>query len=631
MELMKKRKRLTEVEARYFMHQIFSAIQYLHKNHIIHRDLKLGNLFLSEKMEIKTGDFGLATVVTFDGERKRTICGTPNYLAPEILKNLGHSYEVDIWSCGVILYTMLVGTPPFETSDVKTTYKRIKSNLYKFPSSIAMSDTAKNFIKKMLNPEPSKRPTVREALLDDFFTSREFCIQLPTVCPDTLMEMIPEMCSNSTLRRRQNPTPVVPDIVTAKKLDLVTPRAPLRSLNQNTIGNRPQTAAATDYKYDHAPSVKVSLRPTMPMSARPSTKSTTPVSSRGKFKVYEDPETPSSKLSSAKKVAFSGRKKSTTPSPPSIKKDDLIYEHHYLPIQLDNNQRNEMSESTEIQPDVHHQNNNDNNKDKMEETCDNEELTKMHDKIEESFANAESGAKLSPIVPDMSTNTSGADHNENRFVLRVSSWQDFSTDYGLAYRLSNGLTGAYFNDHTKIVFNHQKGNVDYVIARKDREGYFDEVIGFPHIELNYPRDLTKKMLLIKYFKHCLDKKGGESSIQYNHLTDVSNNNHVTASNYYDGAYGSDKPYNYVYVKRWQKTNNSIVFRLTDRTVQVCFFDKTEIILGNEARYVTYIDKQGQMHTRSLEDPELHKWPEVTKRLQYTKDIIYQMIPSNNNQ
>ena len=67
--------------------------------------LKLGNLFLNEKMEIKLGDFGLATKLEFDGEKKKTICGTPNYIAPEILDGkCGHSYEVDIWSLGVIMY-----------------------------------------------------------------------------------------------------------------------------------------------------------------------------------------------------------------------------------------------------------------------------------------------------------------------------------------------------------------------------------------------------------------------------------------------------------------------------------------------------------------------------------------------
>jgi polo-like kinase 1 len=72
--------------------------------------LKLGNLFVGDKMEIKLGDFGLATKLEFDTEKKRTICGTPNYIAPEILDGrIGHSYEVDVWSLGVIIYTLLIG------------------------------------------------------------------------------------------------------------------------------------------------------------------------------------------------------------------------------------------------------------------------------------------------------------------------------------------------------------------------------------------------------------------------------------------------------------------------------------------------------------------------------------------
>jgi polo-like kinase 1 len=88
--------------------------------------LKLGNLFIGEKMELKIGDFGLATKITFEGEKRRTFCGTPNYIAPETLDNKkGHSYEVDIWAIGIILYTLFIGRPPFETYDVKSTYKRI--------------------------------------------------------------------------------------------------------------------------------------------------------------------------------------------------------------------------------------------------------------------------------------------------------------------------------------------------------------------------------------------------------------------------------------------------------------------------------------------------------------------------
>jgi polo-like kinase 1 len=135
---------------------MISALKYMHAHKVIHRDLKLGNLFLNDKMEVKIGDFGLATKLEFEGDRKRTICGTPNYIAPEILEGkTGHSYEVDIWSLGVIIYTLLVGKPPFETADVKTTYQRIKKIHYGFPEHLKLSKESKSLITKILVLDPA--------------------------------------------------------------------------------------------------------------------------------------------------------------------------------------------------------------------------------------------------------------------------------------------------------------------------------------------------------------------------------------------------------------------------------------------------------------------------------------------
>lgn len=91
-DLLKRKKKLTESEIQYYMIQLLDALIYLHQEKVIHRDLKLGNLFLDEKMTIKLGDFGLASKLDFPGEKRRTICGTPNYIAPEILESKGHSY-----------------------------------------------------------------------------------------------------------------------------------------------------------------------------------------------------------------------------------------------------------------------------------------------------------------------------------------------------------------------------------------------------------------------------------------------------------------------------------------------------------------------------------------------------------
>lgn len=121
------------------MLQLISAVEYMHSNRVIHRDLKLGNIFLSADMEMKVGDFGLAAKLEFSEEKKRTMCGTPNYIAPEIVEgSVGHSYEVDIWSMGVICFAFLFGRPPFETNEVKLTYKKIKSCEYTFPVTVSL-------------------------------------------------------------------------------------------------------------------------------------------------------------------------------------------------------------------------------------------------------------------------------------------------------------------------------------------------------------------------------------------------------------------------------------------------------------------------------------------------------------
>ena len=177
-ELLKRRKRLTEKETQYYTYQLLLALKYLHSLKILHRDIKLGNLFLTENMEIKLGDFGLATKLEYEGERKRTICGTPNYIAPEVLEG-SHCYEADIWSIGVMIYTLLVGYPPFQTSSLQSTYKRIKASLYAFPKNLALSAQAKDVISQILVCDPCKRITIDQLFAHEFFTGNEMPIHVP--------------------------------------------------------------------------------------------------------------------------------------------------------------------------------------------------------------------------------------------------------------------------------------------------------------------------------------------------------------------------------------------------------------------------------------------------------------------
>jgi polo-like kinase 1 len=228
MELHKRRKALTEPEVRYLFRQTILAVAYLHQVKVIHRDLKLGNLFLNDDMEIKLGDFGLATRVEMDGERKKTLCGTPNYIAPEVLTKKGHSYEVDIWSLGCILFTLLVGKPPFETKTLKDTYQRIKKNEYHIPAYI--SQEARLLIGRLLQPLPTARPTAEDILTDPFFSSGHIPIRLPISCLTTAphFKKAHEMTSRKPLADHNAPgsvgvaeggaKPIIPAYMIAEKI-----------------------------------------------------------------------------------------------------------------------------------------------------------------------------------------------------------------------------------------------------------------------------------------------------------------------------------------------------------------------------------------------------------------------------
>ncbi|XP_017006465.1 serine/threonine-protein kinase polo [Drosophila takahashii] len=193
MELHKRRKSITEFECRYYIYQIIQGVKYLHDNRIIHRDLKLGNLFLNDLLHVKIGDFGLATRIEYEGERKKTLCGTPNYIAPEILTKKGHSFEVDIWSIGCVMYTLLVGQPPFETKTLKDTYSKIKKCEYRVPS--YLRKPAADMVIAMLQPNPESRPAIGQLLNFEFLKGSKVPMFLPVSC----LTMAPRIGSNDTI------------------------------------------------------------------------------------------------------------------------------------------------------------------------------------------------------------------------------------------------------------------------------------------------------------------------------------------------------------------------------------------------------------------------------------------------
>ncbi|KAG5841322.1 serine/threonine-protein kinase PLK2b [Anguilla rostrata] len=178
--ILKARKILTEPEVRYYLRQIMSGMRYLHEHKILHRDLKLGNFFVSESMELKVGDFGLAARLEPVGSRRKTICGTPNYLSPEVLNKQGHCCESDVWALGCVMYTMLLGKPPFETCNLKETYRCIREARYTLPSTLSLP--ARQLIASMLAKNPQDRPSLENILTHEFFTQGFTPERLPASC-----------------------------------------------------------------------------------------------------------------------------------------------------------------------------------------------------------------------------------------------------------------------------------------------------------------------------------------------------------------------------------------------------------------------------------------------------------------
>lgn len=437
-ELLKRRKRLTEIEVQCYLLQIIASLVYLQGRKIIHRDLKLGNFFISEKMEIKVGDFGLAAAVRHDGEKKRTICGTPNYIAPEVLENKGHSYEIDIWAVGVVAYTLLVGKPPFETTDVKTTYKRIKMNAYTFPDNMMVSDLSKDLISRILITDPAKRLTLTQIQNHEFFHQTN---------------LIPKLLPASTLA----------------------------------------CAPSTNFLKQH---MQIAINP-----------------GQNSSRVAETAQSVSK------------------PSPRQLR-DEVCTERTQKKLEIIKS------------PKTIHQ---------AEEIC-------------------------------------------------VYKWVDYSNKYGLGYNLTNGATGVFFNDSSKILI--QLGSEKFKYYERKNGEKQDSCVTY---QLNgFPKELQKKITLLNHFQKYLE---GDTKPDH----DLPRNEEKDDD---------------VYVKKWIKTKHAVMFRLSNKIVQVKFKDHTEIILSSETRLVTFINKKLERIVYKLSNALESDNVEMTKRLKYTKELLATMLNNN---
>eukprot|EP00644_Phytophthora_capsici_P008348 jgi/Phyca11/114488/e_gw1.26.525.1 len=479
-DLMRRRKRLSESEVRFFMRQLVDGLAYLHENLVIHRDLKLGNLFLTDDMRLKIGDFGLATRLDSPEDRKRTMCGTPNYIAPEILSGQrgdGHSFEVDIWSTGVVMYTLLVGRPPFETNDVKATYKRIRANQYDFPEDARISRSAQSLVRGILRSDPGARPSL-EQILKHPFLAEEF---VPTTLPRTALLVTPPSCKPQSFATRHS--------------------------ESDPARRRTNTAA---------------------------------------------PDTSSS--ANVLEAAYK-----------SLSRFFYLQEHS----RSDRGGEHRLSASSSAASIV----------------AEAQKLKQIRDEAEE----------IQPLVPAK---------------LWISQWVDYTSKYGIGYMLSNGGSGVYFNDSTKMISSADGKEFEY-IERQSNQNPGPEVRSRYTMD-NYDPALNKKVTLLGHFKgYLVDARAenDEADTLENQLT---------------------RSFSMVFVKKWVKTRHAVLFQLSNGTIQFNFFDKSKLMLSANARISTYLNRDGNLTVFSSSMAILTtERPDLAKRLRYAKDMLQQMVRTEN--
>ena len=522
-ELYKRRKTLTEIEVQCYMIQLIKGLQYLHSHKIIHRDLKLGNLFLTDKMELKIGDFGLATKLDYDGEKKRTVCGTPNYIAPEVLEG-EHSYEVDVWAIGIIIYTLLIGKPPFESRDINVTYKHIKEIDFKFPDNAKISYAAIKLIKRILVKNPEDRPSFDEILIDDFFNQGS---------------AIPKLLPSASL-------------ATAPTLDYIKRFIPNLDLNGVSKLQEQEKIEEEIRKQKEKEKEKEKQAKEKENQAKEKEKQT---------KEKENKEGKSDEKNNKEK-----EKENTTAGEGSTKDISTVNE----------NENKNME-------------NNDKEKEKEKE-------------------------KLKEVD------------------IFVTKWVDYSSKYGIGYLLSNNLIGVYFNDCTKLIYNPRTAKLSFIErnATKDKDMMYNFGIK------EAPKELQKKILIFQQFKKYFEEelnpektdKDKDKDAKSHHKSRKKKSDKNKEEEKKEKPEDKEQEGDNVFLRKWLRTNQAIIFRLSNKTIQVIFKDKTEIILFDDM--VSYKDKKKYVKTYKVDDAINSSNFEMDKRIKYVQNIFTKIISIHNN-
>ncbi|EUC65454.1 Serine/Threonine kinase catalytic domain protein [Rhizoctonia solani AG-3 Rhs1AP] len=676
MDMLRRRKRYTEPEARFFLIQVIGACQYMHSHQVIHRDLKLGNLFLDRDMNVKVGDFGLAALIEKPGERKKTICGTPNYIAPEVLFDTanGHSFEVDTWSIGVILYTLVVGKPPFQTKDVKTIYKRIRDNKYEFPPERPISPDVQNLISVILTPVPEERPTLIEILEHPFFTQGIVPSHIPISAQDVAPSFrnVTRQASRANLRRLRALAGVPED--DDPSISMNTSIAPeRRGIKTSTAPSAVQQEREFQKVINPGSPISALLSSArQPLLVAPHLDGSTP----GQTHAGRQREQPlyrklaaaaAAQGTGAASINPNGRGSALRPlQEEEQEQEDLVPMRNNRELeslkarivaQMAAGEREEAEEEEfvnagEVEADAEM----DGLVARVGETALEPRRENGGTTEEKKRSSGKEKMNIAPILPstardDVDAVLEGAEGRANTFdavaltlaaafegkdagrVWRdpaldtglgrprvfIVSWVDYCNKYGMGYALADGSVGVHFNDSTSIVLAPDKIHLDYISSRRN---------GTIYVRKNYtmrehPEDLKSKVYLLRHFeKYMMERLYGDPEYAFEDV---------------DRTKGMD------FVQKYLRMKHVIVFKMSHEVLQFNFYDHSKVILASQGHSITHIDKHYTIthYTLSgvMERVVAGRWADAAEKkfydrllskLKYSRDVLQSIRRSTAN-
>lgn len=587
MNMLRKRKMLTEPEAKYFLTQIIGGVQYMHDFGVIHRDLKLGNIFLDENMTVKIGDFGLAALLTNDSERKKTICGTPNYIAPEVLygKEQGHSYEVDIWSLGIILYAMIVGKPPFQSKDVDTIYQRIKRNDYSFPTQ-GISLESQDLITSFLHNDPAQRPKLDKALSHQFFKSQ-----------------FPAFLSTSCLTRE----PTFPSLTAEESnVNFVNCKVESRLMMRNAGTKELKPEAISRLSKEEASAKAILPESLSPASTKEKYKMVmvqkeeiNPYRHKLNFVAGQNAENAAG-AKPAERASLGRARRTNTAS----------LEENFAKTAIQNNARRLKLASLSV----------------MNQPAKTEKIAEKKKPEENFFVKSDTNpsktscfeAASNVIVETMNllettfTSSGGprdphVDDNYFPTVQFVTKWVDYSNKYGIAYQFSDGMVGVLFTDSSTTQLDPRVDSFDNIRWSTSNKQW---VVHRTSDTSKCLPSQTKRFRLVKTMYSYMQKNLRESSDQST----------VPCVNP-----GKRDPLNLkntiVFLVQYVRLGQVVMFQLSNGNFQFNFPDHTKLILTSDGQTIGFIDSERNLHCWSMREGSVCCQPFLSQITDVMKEDI----------